>query len=124
MSSSADIGKDLLGLEELSAAQIQLLLDTAEPFKEISLRAIKKVPTLRGRLVVSLFFENSTRTPLPGATVGAIVGALSTCGFMARISRARSAPSCSADMKASVMPASTTTVRTVALNGPVRTTNT
>lgn len=62
MSSSADIGKDLLGLEELSTAQIQLLLDTAEPFKEISLRAIKKVPTLRGATIVNLFFEPSTRT--------------------------------------------------------------
>ena len=62
MSSSADIGKDLLGLEELSAAQIQLLLDTAEPFKEISLRVIKKVPTLRGATIVNLFFEPSTRT--------------------------------------------------------------
>ena len=56
------IGKDLLGLEELSADQIQLLLDTAEPFKEISLRAIKKVPTLRGSTIVNLFFEASTRT--------------------------------------------------------------
>jgi len=56
------IGKDLLGLEELSADQIQLLLDTAEPFKEISLRAIKKVPTLRGATIVNLFFEASTRT--------------------------------------------------------------
>lgn len=62
MSSSADIGKDLLGLEELTTAQIQLLLDTAEPFKEISLRTIKKVPTLRGATIVNLFFEPSTRT--------------------------------------------------------------
>ncbi|MEO6445761.1 MAG: aspartate carbamoyltransferase catalytic subunit [Gemmatimonadaceae bacterium] len=61
MSESA-LGKDLLGLEELSAGQIQLLLDTAEPFKEISLRAIKKVPTLRGSTIVNLFFEASTRT--------------------------------------------------------------
>ncbi len=59
---SPDLGKDLLGLEELSTAQIQLLLDTAEPFKEISLRAIKKVPTLRGATIVNLFFEASTRT--------------------------------------------------------------
>ncbi|MFP5355069.1 MAG: aspartate carbamoyltransferase catalytic subunit [Gemmatimonadota bacterium] len=59
---SADLGKDLLGLEELSPEQIQLLLDTAEPFKEISLRAIKKVPTLRGATIVNLFFEASTRT--------------------------------------------------------------
>ena len=56
------LGKDLLGLEPLSAEQIKLILDTAEPFKEISERAIKKVPTLRGSTIVNLFFENSTRT--------------------------------------------------------------
>jgi aspartate carbamoyltransferase catalytic subunit len=62
MSGVPSIGKDLLGLEHLSGGQIQLILDTAEPFKEISERAIKKVPTLRGSTVVNLFFENSTRT--------------------------------------------------------------
>jgi aspartate carbamoyltransferase catalytic subunit len=46
----------------LSGEQIKLILDTAEPFKEISLRAIKKVPTLRGSTIVNLFFEASTRT--------------------------------------------------------------
>ncbi|MGH7664762.1 MAG: aspartate carbamoyltransferase catalytic subunit [Gemmatimonadaceae bacterium] len=56
------LGKDLLALEPLSADQIRLVLDTAEPFKEISERAIKKVPTLRGYTVVNLFFEASTRT--------------------------------------------------------------
>jgi aspartate carbamoyltransferase catalytic subunit len=56
------IGKDLLALEPLSREQITLLLDTAEPFKEISERKIKKVPTLRGETVVNLFFEASTRT--------------------------------------------------------------
>ena len=56
------LGKDLLALEPLSAEQIRLILDTAEPFKEISERAIKKVPTLRGATVVNLFFEASTRT--------------------------------------------------------------
>jgi aspartate carbamoyltransferase catalytic subunit len=55
-------GKDLLGLEPLTGDQIRLILDTAEPFKEISERAIKKVPTLRGSTVVNLFFEASTRT--------------------------------------------------------------
>jgi aspartate carbamoyltransferase catalytic subunit len=60
--SSAALGKDLLGLEGLDRGQLQLLLDTAEPFKEISLRAIKKVPTLRGATIVNLFFEPSTRT--------------------------------------------------------------
>jgi aspartate carbamoyltransferase catalytic subunit len=62
MTGVAPLGKDLLGLEALSGEQIQLILDTAEPFKEISERAIKKVPTLRGSTVVNLFFENSTRT--------------------------------------------------------------
>ena len=62
MTASAPLGKDLLGLEPLSGEQIRLILDTAEPFKEISERAIKKVPTLRGSTVVNLFFENSTRT--------------------------------------------------------------
>lgn len=56
------LGKDLLGLEPLSGDQIKLILDTAEPFKEISERAIKKVPTLRGATIVNLFFEASTRT--------------------------------------------------------------
>ena len=56
------LGKDLLGLEPLTGDQISLILDTAEPFKEISERAIKKVPTLRGATIVNLFFEASTRT--------------------------------------------------------------
>jgi aspartate carbamoyltransferase catalytic subunit len=56
------LGKDLLALEPLSREQLRLILDTAEPFKEISERAIKKVPTLRGQTVVNLFFEASTRT--------------------------------------------------------------
>jgi aspartate carbamoyltransferase catalytic subunit len=59
---SGPLGKDLLGLEDLTAEQIQLILDTAEPFKEISERPIKKVPTLRGATIVNLFFEASTRT--------------------------------------------------------------
>ncbi|MDH3496662.1 MAG: aspartate carbamoyltransferase catalytic subunit [Gemmatimonadota bacterium] len=56
------LGKDLLGLEPLSGEQLRLILDTAEPFKEVSERAIKKVPTLRGKTIVNLFFESSTRT--------------------------------------------------------------
>ena len=54
--------KDLVGLEFLSAEQISLILDTAEPFKEVSERTIKKVPALRGKTIVNLFFEASTRT--------------------------------------------------------------
>ena len=60
--SASSLGKDLVGLEPLSAEQIQLILDTAEPFKEVSERAIKKVPALRGKTIVNLFFEASTRT--------------------------------------------------------------
>jgi aspartate carbamoyltransferase catalytic subunit len=56
------LGKDLVGLEPLTAGQIRLILDTAEPFKEVSERAIKKVPALRGKTIVNLFFEPSTRT--------------------------------------------------------------
>ena len=59
---SGPLGKDLLGLAPLSADQIRLVLDTAVPFREISERAIKKVPTLRGATIVNLFFEASTRT--------------------------------------------------------------
>ena len=60
--SSAALGKDLIGLEPLSRRQIRMILDTAEPFKEISERRIKKVPVLRGKTIVNLFFEASTRT--------------------------------------------------------------
>src|SRR5690606_22502860 len=56
------LGKDLLGLEELSREQILGILNTSEPFKEISERTIKKVPVLRGKTIVNAFFENSTRT--------------------------------------------------------------
>ena len=56
------LGKDLLGLEELTREQITAILDTAEAFKEISDRPVRKVPYLRGQTVVNAFFENSTRT--------------------------------------------------------------
>src|SRR5215471_9560803 len=54
--------KHLLGIRELSADQIVHLLDTAESFRDISKREIKKVPALRGRTDINLFFEPSTRT--------------------------------------------------------------
>ncbi len=59
---TANLGKDLTGLEHLTPEQIRLILDTAEPFKEVSERPIKKVPALRGKTIVNLFFEASTRT--------------------------------------------------------------
>jgi aspartate carbamoyltransferase catalytic subunit len=54
--------KDLLGMEQLSVRDIELILDTAESMKEISQRDIKKVPTLRGKSIINFFYEPSTRT--------------------------------------------------------------
>ncbi|MDD5254925.1 MAG: aspartate carbamoyltransferase catalytic subunit [Candidatus Omnitrophica bacterium] len=54
--------KDLLGLEELTPEEIGFILSTAESFKEVTTREIKKVPALRGKTVVNLFYEPSTRT--------------------------------------------------------------
>ena len=54
--------RDLLGIRDLSAVEIRGILDTAENFRELNSREIKKVPTLRGKTVINLFFENSTRT--------------------------------------------------------------
>jgi len=54
--------KDLLGLEYLTKEEIEIILDTAESFKEVSTREIKKVPALRGKTAVNLFYEPSTRT--------------------------------------------------------------
>jgi aspartate carbamoyltransferase catalytic subunit len=54
--------KHLLGIRELEAGEITHLLDTAESFRDVSRREVKKVPALRGRTVINLFFESSTRT--------------------------------------------------------------
>lgn len=54
--------KDFLGIRHLSPEEIMGVLDTAETFSEISTREVKKVPTLRGKTVINLFFESSTRT--------------------------------------------------------------
>ena len=54
--------KHVLGIKGLSAADLTFILDTADSFKEINTREIKKVPTLRGKTIVNLFFEASTRT--------------------------------------------------------------
>jgi len=54
--------RNLLGIETLTPEEIKLILDTAVPFKEIFTRSVKKVPTLRGKTVVNLFYEPSTRT--------------------------------------------------------------
>ena len=54
--------KHLLGLRELSAEEITYILDTAEGFEQLSTRSVKKAPPLRGKVVMNLFFEDSTRT--------------------------------------------------------------
>ncbi|MDH7599660.1 MAG: hypothetical protein QHH07_08530, partial [Sedimentisphaerales bacterium] len=54
--------KHLLGLRELSAEEITYILDTAKGFEQLSTRSVKKAPPLRGKVVVNLFFEDSTRT--------------------------------------------------------------
>ena len=53
------IGKDLLGIEDLAAPEIELILETAQRMTEVGARDVKKVPTLRGRTVVNLFFAIS-----------------------------------------------------------------
>ena len=54
--------KDILGMRDISVDEINLILDTADSFVEVSTREIKKVPTLRGKTIVNLFYEASTRT--------------------------------------------------------------
>ena len=54
--------KDLLSIDDLTSDEIYLILDTSEAMREIGQRTIKKVPTLRGKTVVNLFYEPSTRT--------------------------------------------------------------
>ncbi|HKE11880.1 MAG TPA: aspartate carbamoyltransferase catalytic subunit, partial [Myxococcota bacterium] len=55
-------GRDLLGIEDLDRVDLERILETAERMQEVGLREVKKVPTLRGRTIVNLFFEPSTRT--------------------------------------------------------------
>ena len=62
MSSFQWVQPHLLDLESLSSSEIAHIFETARSFKEVSTRSIKKVPALRGRVVVNLFFEDSTRT--------------------------------------------------------------
>jgi aspartate carbamoyltransferase catalytic subunit len=56
------IGRDLLGIETLERSDIERILHTAVHMREVGEREVKKVPTLRGRTIVNLFFESSTRT--------------------------------------------------------------
>ena len=56
------MNEHLLSIHDVSAEDVVRILDTAESFREVGTRVIKKVPALRGRTVVNLFYENSTRT--------------------------------------------------------------
>ncbi|HJX08204.1 MAG TPA: aspartate carbamoyltransferase, partial [Actinomycetota bacterium] len=56
------MNEHLLSMHDLTAADVTRILDTAASFREVGTRVIKKVPALRGRTVVNLFLENSTRT--------------------------------------------------------------
>ena len=78
--------RHLLGLEELSADEIRFVLDTADSFKEVSTRSIKKVPALRGRVVVNAFFEDSTRTRTSFELAARLTKLLAGLGF-AKIGR-------------------------------------
>lgn len=80
--------KDMLGLRDMSAEEIGLVLDTAARFRSISERKIKKVPTLRGRTVVTAFFEDSTRTRLSFDVAAKRLSA-DTLGFSASTSSTR-----------------------------------
>lgn len=68
-------GKDILGLETMSVEEMQLVLDTAEEMKRIAGRDIKKVPALRGKSIINLFFEPSTRTRTSFELAGKYLGA-------------------------------------------------
>jgi aspartate carbamoyltransferase catalytic subunit len=56
------MGRDLLGIEDLERGEIERILETAKHMQEVGRREVKKVPTLRGRTIINLFFESSTRT--------------------------------------------------------------
>ncbi|CAG0997224.1 aspartate carbamoyltransferase catalytic subunit [Myxococcaceae bacterium] len=56
------IGRDLLGIEDFDRADLERILETAAHMQEVGLREVKRVPTLRGRTIINLFFESSTRT--------------------------------------------------------------
>lgn len=62
MTGPALVGRDLISMADLSADEIETILSTAESFSEVNLRKIKKVPSLRGRTVINVFMESSTRT--------------------------------------------------------------
>ncbi len=77
--------KHLLGLEDLSREEILHIMDTAATFSEVSTRSIKKVPALRGRVVVNLFFEDSTRTRVSFSLAASRLGA-DVIEFSAKVS--------------------------------------
>lgn len=67
--------KDLLGLRDLTVEELEMVLETAIPMKDIIYREIKKVPTLRGKSIINLFYEPSTRTRVSFELAGKYLGA-------------------------------------------------
>ena len=67
--------RHLLDVDDLSASEISNLLDTAEGMLEITARDIRKTPALRGKTIITMFFENSTRTRVSFEQAGKILGA-------------------------------------------------
>ena len=103
----------LLGLEGLSAEEIEFLLDSAESFKEVSEREIKKVPALRGRTVVNLFYEASTRTR---TSFEIAAKRLSAASIPKRLSFGRQRSSVQRTISSTALPRSrTTTIRSIAI---------
>lgn len=80
--------KHLLGLEDLSAEEIHFILETAEGFREVSTRSVKKVPALRGKVIVNLFYEASTRTRISFELAGTRLSA-DVINFTASLSSAK-----------------------------------
>ena len=67
-------GRDILDLSSLSVEEYDLIMRTAAEMKKVMKRDIKKLPSLRGKSIVNLFYENSTRTAAPSSWPGSIWG--------------------------------------------------
>ena len=76
--------KDIIALKDLSREDMQLLLDTADNLSEVNRRDIKKVPTLRGRTIINMFYESSTRTLTSFELASALAGLMRQRGAVAQ----------------------------------------
>ena len=83
--------KDIIALRDLNKEEIELLLSTAESMREINSRDIKKVPTLRGKTIINLFYESSTRTRTSFEIAGKRLSAVARSNSISSFVRSRSA---------------------------------